>query len=245
MANKMIDFNSRVQLYYQLYDILSEEIASGNYKVGDRLPTESQLIEDYGVSRITVRKAMNMLADEGLIIKKPGYGTFVEPKKMSQRLNKVVHFSNDMMQKGYNVSVKVLENELVNASNNIAHALNIPEGSKLIKIKRLRYANNIPTCIECAYLIYDDCPEVLNNDFSKKSLRNYISKNYNINWKHASQKIYAHNANEEYAKLLDINIGDAIIYIERISYDQYNKAGEFLECYYRGDNFYLSAELEA
>ena len=101
MTNKIIDFNSRVQLYYQLYDILSGEIASGNYKVGDRLPTESQLIEDYGVSRITVRKAMNMLADEGLIIKKPGYGTFVEPKKMSQRLNKVVHFSNDMMLKKY------------------------------------------------------------------------------------------------------------------------------------------------
>lgn len=245
MTNKTINFNSRVQLYYQLYDILSEEITSGKYKVGDRLPTETQLIDYYSVSRITVRKAMNMLADEGLIIKKAGYGTFVEPKKMSQRLNKVVHFSNDMMQKGYNVSVKVLENKIVYASKNIAHALNIPENSKLIKIKRLRYANNIPTCIECAYLIYENCPEVINNDFSKQSLRNYISKNYNINWKHASQRIYARNADENNSKLLEVEKNDALIYIERISYDQHDKAGEFLECYYRGDNFYLSVELEA
>ncbi len=245
MAEKTLDFSGRTQLYYQLYDILYSDIQNGTYKPGELLPTENEMIAQYGVSRITVRKAMDMLMNEGLIGKRRGYGAYVEQKKMEQTLNKVVHFSNDMERRGYSSSVKMLANEKVSANKTIAQDLNIPEGSPLIHVNRLRYANNEPMCIESAYLIYDWCPNVLNFDFAKISLRNYLADNYQIVWKKAVQKIFAVKASARFASYLNIKDGDPMIYIERISYTQDGKPGEYLQSYYRGDCFYLTAELEA
>lgn len=240
-----LDFSGRTQLYYQLYDILCKDIKEGKYKPGDLLPTENDMIEQFGVSRVTVRKAMDMLMSDGLIGKRRGYGAYVEQKKMEQRLNKVVHFSNDMEQRGYKASVKLLENRKVMATKTIAQALSIPEGHPLIHIKRLRYADGVPMCIESAYLIYDWCPEVLNQDFAQLSLRHFLEENYDIVWKKASQKIFAMKANAQIAGNLNIKDGDPMIYLERISYNKDNVPGEYLQSYYRGDSFYLTAELEA
>lgn len=245
MEDRKLDFSGRTQLYYQLYDLLFEDIKNGKYKPGELLPTENEMIERYGVSRITVRKAMDMLMNEGLIGKRRGYGAYVEQIKMEQRLNKVIHFSSDMEQRGYTTSVKMLENRKVPANKMIAQALCIEEGSPLLHVNRLRYANGYPMCIESAYLIYDWCPDVLEHDFSKMSLRNFLSENHNIVWKKASQKIYAVNANSRFASYLNIKDGDPMIYIERISKDQNDIPGEYLQSYYRGDTFYLTAELEA
>lgn len=245
MNEKKLDFSGRTQLYYQLYDILLDDIKSGKYKAGELLPTENELIAKYDVSRITVRKAMDLLLNEGLIGKRRGYGTYVEQKKMEQTLNKVIHFSNDMERRGYKTSVKMLENKQVKASKIISQALEVPEGSSLIHVNRLRYANDIPMCIESAYLIWEWCPEVLNYNFAQLSLRNFLAQNYNIVWKKAFQKIYAVKANIKFANLLGIKDGDPMIYIERISYNQDGAPGEYLQSYYRSDMFYLTAELEA
>ena len=100
-------------------------------------------------------------------------------------------------------------------------------------------------CIESAYLIYDWCPEVLNQDFAQLSLRHFLEENYDIVWKKASQKIFAAKANAQIAGNLNIKDGDPMIYLERISYNKDNVPGEYLQSYYRGDSFYLTAELEA
>ena len=242
---KKLDFSGKTHLYYQLYDILYDNIKKGIYKPGDKLPTENQLIQLYGVSRVTIRKAMDMLLNEGLIVKRRGHGTFVQSKKVEQTLTKVLHFSNEMEKRGYKSTVKMLINEKVYANKKIAEALSIPTGSPLIHVCRLRYANDEPMCIESAYLIYEKCPNVLKQDFSKISLRHFLQSEYNIFWKRAHQRIYAIKANSRFADYLNISDGDPLIYIERVSYTQNNEPGEYLQSYYRGDRFYLTAELEA
>lgn len=245
MDRKELDFSGRTQLYYQLYDILYDDIKKGVYKPGELLPTEKELIERYEISRVTVRKAMDMLLNEGIIAKRRGYGSFVQNRKLGQTLNKVLHFSNEMEKQGYKSSSKMLINEKVYANKTIAEALSIPEGTPLIHVNRLRFANDEPMCIESAFLVYDMCPSVLEHNFSEMSLRNFLYEKYNIIWKRAYQKIFAINSNSRISKDLNIKDGDPIIYIERISYTQNDKPGEYLQSYYRGDCFYLTAELEA
>jgi GntR family transcriptional regulator len=239
----MLDFHGRTQLYFQLYDILNKDIKEGVYKPGELLPTENQLIAKFGISRVTVRKAMDLLMNDGLISKRRGYGTYVQNSKVEQNLTQVLHFSNEMEKRGYKPSVAVLANEVVAAHKTIADALGIQEGSSLIHVNRLRYADKVPMCIESAYLIKDACPAVLQQDFSNQSLRSFLADNYNIVWNHARQKIFAINATAKLAQHLNIKTGDSLIYVERVSYDQFNRAGEFLQAYYRGDSYYLTVEL--
>ncbi|WP_302279693.1 GntR family transcriptional regulator [Brachyspira pilosicoli] len=241
---EIIDNTSRVQLYYQLYDILLNKIKSGDYKPNDLFPTENELIEKYKVSRITVRKAMDMLSQEGLISKKRGIGTFVKAQKIENNLASIIDFNDNMKNKGYSHFTKVITNKIVECNNNISEALSIPNNTKLINIERLRLMQNEPICLESANLIYDRCPEVLNRDFNNESLRTFIKDNYKIIWKHAKQKITAINADKRISNILNIKKGDPILYIERVSYCTDNIPLEYLEAYYRADMYYFTVDLE-
>lgn len=239
-----LDFSGRTQLYYQVYDILHDDIRKGVYKPGELLPTENELIDRYKISRVTVRKAMDLLLNDGLIAKRRGYGTFVQPHKVEQTMSKVLHFSSDMEKRGFKSSTSMLVNEMVPATKAIAEALNIDEGEPMVHVSRLRYADGIPMCMESAYLIYKSCPDVLGKDFSVSSMRNFLVEKYNIVWKSASQKIFAMNATPKLAGSLQVHEGDPLFYIERLSFTQDGKPGEYLQSYYRGDSYYLTAELQ-
>jgi GntR family transcriptional regulator len=240
-----LDFSGRTQLYFQLYDLLYVKIKNGEYSPGALLPTENDLIAQYKISRVTVRKAMDMLLTDGLIIRKRGYGTYVQQKKVEQTMQRVLHFSDEMQKKGLKSSTKMVTNEVLPASLQIAEALSIPEGTPLIHVYRIRYADDIPLCIESAYLVQKLCPEASQFDFSERSLRKFLDETYNIHWTTAHQKIYAINAISHIAKQLNIPNNSALLYIERVSYTQDNIAGEYLQSYYRGDSYYLTTDLQA
>ncbi len=243
--DKTLDFSGRTQLYFQLYDILLGKITSGEYKPGELLPTENDLIQAYGISRITVRKAMDMLMNDGLIIKRRGYGTCVQPKKVEQTMKRVLHFSEEMQRKGFQSTTNMLSNEMLPASKIIADALQITEGTPLVRVTRLRYANGVPLCLEIAYLVYERCPEVYGTDFSERSLRHFLEQKYHIVWTNATQKIFAINASAKVAAQLDVKENSALIYIERVSSTAESKPGEYLQSYYRGDSYYLTTDLQA
>lgn len=244
-ADDTLDFSGRTQLYFQLYDILLNQINSGVYKPGELLPTENELIERYQISRVTVRRAMDMLYNDGLVLKRRGYGTCVLPKKVEQTMQRVLHFSEEMEKKGYSTSTNMLSNEMLPANKKISLALKVPEGTPLIRVVRLRYANGVPLCLESAHIIYERCPDVYGNDFSKVSLRLFLKNNYQIQWASAKQKIYAVNADSKLSTCLQVKEHAALIYIERVSNTAAGVAGEYLESYFRGDFYYLTAELQA
>ena len=146
-----LDFSGREQLYYQLYDRLFQEIINGIYAVGDCIPSESELMKTFQVSRVTARRSMEMLANDGFVKKQRGHGTIVistHPKHSPQRVAK---YSRKNKLDDVIASKKIIEFRVIPASEEIAEALNLKRGTELICLKRVRYGNKEPLYFEINY----------------------------------------------------------------------------------------------
>jgi GntR family transcriptional regulator len=235
---------SKLPLYQQLYEILHEKLLNQELKSGDMLPPESELIQTYGVSRITVRTVLEMLVKEGLIYRQRGRGTFVAHPKLEHGLSRIVNFSEDMLQRGFKPSSKVLLSRLVQANPYIAEKFGVEIGEELTRLDRLRLADNEPMCLEKSHFIHRTCPGILNHDFETTSLRMIKERDYGIRWLRATQQIRAISAPQNIAKHLFVERDAPLLYIERVSYSQQNIPIEFLQAYYRADRYTLHAELQ-
>lgn len=139
-------------LYHQLKLALREEIERGVYKPGDRLPSELELIRQYGISRITVRQALNELEAEGLIVRRHGKGTYVAERRIEQELVRLTDFIEDMQQARLNPSSRVLAFVHEPASLAVARALNLKEGTEVVRVERLRLADERPMALDNTWL---------------------------------------------------------------------------------------------
>lgn len=235
---------SNVPLYQQIYEILYEKIIQNEWKPGTLVPPESSLMETYDVSRITVRKAFDMLVQDGLVYRKPGKGTLVAHRKLEHNLSRIVSFTEDMKQRGFQTSTKVLLSGVGKATEHIAQALHIAPDEELAYLKRLRMADDEPMCIEESYLIHRYFQGILEHDFSEQSLREVTSQKYGVKLVRANQIIRAINATAEIAETLSIREDAAVLYFERVSFSQDNMPIEFLKAYYRADRYTLYNELQ-
>ena len=238
-----INRQSKLPLYQQLYDMLRGNITRGEWKPGDLIPAESELIDQYGVSRITVRQVLDMLVQEGLIYRQRGRGSFVAHPTVEQVLQRLVSFTDDMRQRGFAPSTRILSAGLLPAPEDIAVQLLVQPGEELAKIERLRLADGEPMSVEESYLIHHHVPGILEKDFVTSPLREVIDRNYNIRWERARQMIRAINASREMAEALSVRPNAALLFIERVSYTQQGAPVEFLRVYHRGDRYALHSEL--
>ena len=238
-----INRKSKLPLYQQLYDVLRGNITRGEWKPGDLIPAESELIEQTGVSRITVRQVLDMLVQEGLIYRQRGRGSFVAHPTVEQVLQRLVSFTDDMRQRGFAPSTRTLSAGLLPAPEDIAEQLLVQPGEELAKIERLRLADGEPMSVEESYLIHRHVPGILEKDFVTSPLREVIDRNYNIRWERAHQVIRAINASREMAEALSVRPNAALLFIERVSYTQQGVPVEFLRVYHRGDRYALHSEL--
>ncbi len=239
-----INRRSKVPYYQQLYDILRAKIADGVWKPGDLIPPESALIEQYQVSRNTVRDVLDMLVQDGRIHRRRGVGSFVAYPTFEEALVRIISFSQDMSQRGLQVRSKILSAELMPAPEDIAERLAVPQGEELACLRRLRLADDIPMSIEEASLVHRYCPGVLDrHDYSSVSLRESMAADYGVRWLRAKQVIRAVTATKEQALLLGITAGSALLFIERVTYSEQDLPTEFMRIYYRGDRYSLFGEL--
>jgi GntR family transcriptional regulator len=240
---RQIDRSSKLPLYHQLYQILRDDIVRGEWQPGDMIPPESELIERYQLSRTTVRQVLDMLANEGLIYRQQGRGTFVAHPTVEQALVRIVSFTEDMRQRGVRPGTEVLSSGLIPAPQDIAEKLEIEPGEELARLERLRLADGEPMSIEESHLVHRYCPGVLEGDYATNPLREALERDYGIRWTHAKQTIRAISASRNLARLLSVPPHSALLYIERVSYSQPNIPVEFLRIYYRGDQYALYSEL--
>ncbi len=235
---------SNVPLYQQIYDILHQKITQQEWKPGTLVPSEAALMKMYDVSRITVRKAFEMLVQEGLVYRKSGKGTLVAHAKLEHNLSHILSFTEDMKRRGFNTSTRVLVSKLVQPTEALAQKLQIPIDEELVHLKRLRLADDEPMCIEDSYWVHKYCHGILDYDFATKSLRELIAHQFGIKLMRANQMIRALNAPPDMAAVLSIKPNAALLFLERISYSQDNIAVEFLKTYYRADRYTLYNELQ-
>ncbi len=240
----MIDFASKMPLYYQLYEILYGKITRGDWQPGVTIPSEAELVDHYRVSRGTVRQALDLLVNEGLIDRQRGRGTFVTQPSIQQIAGKMITFTEDMRRRGLSPATKLLFSGLMPAPESIARKLGLETGEEVARIDRLRLAQGEPMSIEEAYLVHRLCPGVLDHDYTKQSLRQVLGDRYGLYQAYGDQVVRAIIAPADIAAQLGGPAGPlAILYIERISYSLHNEPVEFLRLYHRGDRYALQNEL--
>lgn len=147
----VVNPNSAVPMYKQVFTIISDWIASGELKPGDRIPSEAELIEEFGVSRITVRSAIAELVEDGVLTRSQGKGTFVAAPKSVYKANDLVGFSRSCILAGKTPSTKLISIEYVLPMAKQSEFFRIPDTENIICTKRLRSVDGVPTMFEVNY----------------------------------------------------------------------------------------------
>jgi len=243
MDLKTLDRESKLPLYQQLYEILRSRIASGEWQPGDLIPAEPDLMATYGVSRITLRQVLETLVRDGLIVREQGRGSFVARPTLEKGMVRIFSFTEDMHQRGLTPRSIVLAAELVPAHAELAAKLGTPPGEELVRLERLRLAEDEPLAIEESHLVHCFCPGLLRFDLATESLKEVLAREYGVRWSRARQTIRAIHASESTAALLRVRPGAALLDIERLSYAHGSSPVEFLRVQYRGDRYALYNEL--
>src|ERR671920_693814 len=163
--------NSSVPIYSQVERIVMDMIDSGRLSPGQRAPSERQIAETLGISRMTARAAMSNLVADGYLYSVPGKGTFVSNPKVRQDLLELTSFTEDMRNRGLKPGARLLGIGVTDqASEKIYRTLELPVEEDLVRIHRLRTADEEPMCLETSYLPRSYVPRLLEEDFETRSL---------------------------------------------------------------------------
>ena len=227
--------------YVQLRRRLSEGVDKGYLKAGSSLPPEREIATITDLSRVTVRKAIQALAKDGIIVQKQGSGSFVasDTPQIEQSLSRLTSFSEDMSRRGMVSSSIWLERGIFMPSPDEVLALALSPDVSVSRIARLRTADDKPMAIERASLSAEMLPNPL---LVETSLYDVLEQT-GLRPVRALQKISAINLEEDNASLLGVAVGMAGLRIERTSYLADGRVVEFTQSIYRGDAYNFVAEL--
>jgi len=242
---KIIDRRSPLPLYIQLKEILLQELDDGRYPPGATFPPEMSLVDQYGLSRATVRQAIKDLEHEGYISRIQGKGTIVlrEKSSLKRGLSQLTSFTEDMKAHGYETTTKILNYDVGVAPHRITKLLQIPEQQPIIHINRLRVVNKIPVAINTSYV---NLPEgvCMNREDLERTVSLYsIFEMKMIPLIESDKTIEAISANEEQANLLGIPIGNPLLKVEGVVFTLNHQPLEYHLVISRSDMYKYSLHL--
>ncbi len=235
--------SKRVPLYYQLEILLREKINSGVYAQGDQLPTEDDLIAEYGVSRITVRQALATLAGEGLIERRQGRGTFIAERRartnlVEGRFEGVINLTgslDELIAMGQKTPVKVLDINLIKADAQAAKLLGLQLGDPVSRVERLRLLDDKPYGLLVNYFPAEIGVRLTAEDLSQGSVLEQLETKIGLRLYKGIQQITAALADPYVAGRLEIPVGSALLSIENTIYSAEEKPVEYVRVLYRSD----------
>lgn len=238
-ANQSLNGDSATPLYRQLQQIIREAVGLGAIQIDDAIPAERDIASDLGISRVTVRKAVSELVDEGLLVQRQGAGTFVKGR-MEQPLSKLTGFTEEMAKRGMTPGVKWLDRSIGVASPEESMALNISPGTEVSRLARIRFGADKPVAIE-----YTTVPKQFLPTPNLVTLSLYdVLNTTNFRPYRALQRLRAELFSKEMGELLDLDENAVALFIERRSFLRDGRAVEFTRSYYRGDSYDFVAELQ-
>lgn len=223
-------------IYIKIHDQIKKEIEEGVWKVGDRLPSERELSLKFGVSRMTLRQAIQTLADEGIIERKIGSGTYVAREKVQEKMSGTTSFTDIMRSQNREPSSKTVSYFITSPSSSEMKKLQLGEDEAILRMERIRYADQVPICFEVASI-----PQKFVANYSKKevtsSLYHLLEEEGQRKIGHAQQTISSMLASEQIAEYLDMKRGDAILRLRQVSYFQDGEPFEYVRTQYAGNRF--------
>lgn len=229
---------SSAPLYLQVQKTLRNAINGKIIAENDVLPAERELAEDFSVSRITIRKAIDGLVDEGLLTRRRGSGTFVT-SRVEKSFSKLTSFSEDMISRGRKPMSEWISKSMGAVTPEEALALDLSPGAPVYRFHRIRYADGMTMALEYA-TIPEYCLSSL--EILEDSLYDALGRN-GYRPVRALQRLRAINFSNEQARILQVKPGDAGLYIERRGFMADGRPTEYTQSWYRGDAYDVIAEL--
>jgi GntR family transcriptional regulator len=222
-------------LYSRVETVLASEISDGDLSVGDQLPTEDSLIVRFGVSRITVRRAIQNLVSRGLVEIRRGKGTFVAAPKITQELTELSGFVEDMHALGRKPTARVISKEIVSADTTVATQLALTKGERVVRIRRVRLADGVPLSFDETFLPLEIGKKIITNNLKVEPIFLLLERKYDVPLIEAEYKLDAVAAETEVAAALKVKPRSPIFRIERTSYSTGNRPVDYERLFYRGD----------
>ncbi len=229
--------------YQQLKDKIIDDIESGKLKHGDKLPSERELAEQYGISRMTARHTLSILEREGVVERRVGAGTFITNYKIEMDFITFNSFTRTMLGRGLTPSTQVLSIKKSPVKQGIANKLHISVGEEIVIIKRLRNVNGIPISIEESFIPYQFCPGIDLRITNNHSLYQMLESEYGITLVKAKEYMKVKLAEESESKLLRIRSESPCVLREAVAYDDKGQPIEFSTSLTRSDIVRFYSEL--
>jgi GntR family transcriptional regulator len=241
----MIDRENSLPYHVQLREILLDRMKKGDWKPGTRIPGDEELCRMFDVSRTVVRQALQDLTYEGWIYRKRGKGTFVaEPRVSGIGLAKSLDtFYRSLSDRGIETRMQNLEKGIIPAENDVAKILEVEPMAPLIKIIQLFSVKDQPLFFTTSYIPYDLCRELIFADLTRRTIYEFLEQQCNISMGRAQRKVSAHIAENDQAGLLDINVGEPLLYLESIGFSSGGKPLEYLVGYFHGKRLQFEVEI--
>jgi GntR family transcriptional regulator len=203
--------------YEELCDGLREEILN-KLRPGDSLDSERTLVERFGVSRVTVRRSLNQLDAEGLIVRVHGSGTYVSDSQLIGKTLRLTSFTDDMRERGLEASSVVLTSDVIHADTALATLLRLLAGADVLRLRRLRLADRTPMALEDAFVPLELFPAIEERDLTTSLYASFSDYGYQVD--RARQQITSVALTEEEAKLLGRTRGTPALRVDRVSMDR-------------------------
>lgn len=227
--------------YRTIEQSLRERIAG--LRPGDGLPSDSALCTEFGVSRMTARNAMHRLAEEGLVVRLPGRGSYVAEPPAHRRADRLMSFSSEMTRRGRVPSSTIVAREIRPAWRSAASELRVREGEPIVFLRRVRTADGEPIAVETTLLIGSLSPVVMAADLRHDSLHAILA---GAGWalRRGTATVTASSATKEDARLLGVARGDPVLVERRVILDGQGRPLEATETRYAADRYAIDVRFD-
>lgn len=229
-------------LYAKIEADLRREIAEGKLALGSRLPTEHELSERYGVARMTVRQALERLASAGILNRRQGVGTFVARVKTERVASRLLGFREDALAHGLEPSTQVLDRHRSHLSAEDAALLGVEPGESALNVRRLRFAAGEPLGHNLVLLLEPFATQLYDIDWTA-SFYEGAAEALGYEVTSVDQKVEAVAADPNMAAMLDLNPGEPLLTVTRVTYLANGRRLGLTLTHYRGDRYYLTLKL--
>ena len=231
-------------LHQRIQHELRERIVAGHYPPQAQMPTESALMRQYGVSRITVRHALGVLEKDHLIFKVPGKGSFVTQPKPFQPLGRLQGFAEAMGAQGHAPFNRLVSLDTVAATPQVAARLQLPEGSAVTEIRRVRYLDRQPVSLDHTWVPLAVGERLAREDLATRDIFLILENDYGLPLGHADLAIDAVAADASTATLLGVAPGSPLLRMDRLTHGQDGMPLDYEQLYCRSDNFQYRLRIE-
>ena len=226
----------KTPIYQVIENDIKEKIKKGTLVQGDMIPSENELKDQYQVSRMTVRQALNNLVNEGYLFRHKGKGTFVNKFKIEKKIQGLLGFTEEMNRMNRRVSNKLISLNIIEANEEIAAKLFLNPNEEVYFVERVRYGDEIPVLFEQLY-IPKQLFKTFDEDVMKTSFYNYVENELKLKINYCIQTIEAKLANERISELLETDKQSPVLYITLNTFLDNGRPFEYVKSYYRADQY--------